>query len=70
MPGSLGLRLPIFPRTVGQYERALSKAGFRGAREDIFATDEVLREKPGLRHTGNMPLALVLDYRRERAEET
>jgi len=66
MPGSEGLRLPIFPRTVEQYETILSKAGFRGAREDVFATNEVLREKPGLRHVGNVPVALVLDCRREK----
>lgn len=70
MPGSQGLRLPIFPRTVEQYEAILSKAGFRGTREDVFATEKVLREKPGLRRAGNVPVALVLDCRRERSEES
>jgi len=70
MPGSAGLRLPIFPRTVGQYERVLSKVGFRSTREDVLATDEVLREKPGLRRAGSVPVALVLDCRRQEAVET
>jgi ubiquinone/menaquinone biosynthesis C-methylase UbiE len=69
MPGSKGLRLPIFPRTVEQYERILSKAGFRGAREDLFATENVLREKPGLRRAGSVTVALVIDCRPKRTDE-
>ncbi len=69
MPGSEGLRLPIFPRTVEQYEGILSKAGFRGTREDVFPTEKVLCEKPGLRRAGDVPVALVLDCWREKAEE-
>jgi SAM-dependent methyltransferase len=60
MPGSDRMRLPIVPRRMSNYERLLKKAGFTWEKSDIYMTDKVLREKPGLRSVGNKPLGLVL----------
>ena len=60
MPGAEGLRLPVVPRTVQDYVDAIEAAGFRVSTRDVHATDEVLAVKPGLRHAGRTPVALLL----------
>ncbi|MEJ2710317.1 MAG: hypothetical protein P8074_22090 [Anaerolineales bacterium] len=62
--GAGGLRLPIVPRRLSKYERLLSEAGFTWDKSDVYVTEKVLREKPGLRRLGNKPLALILRCQR------
>lgn len=64
MPGAGGLRLPVAPRRLRKYERLLSEAGFEWDKSNVYVTEKVLREKPGLRSLGNKPLALILRGRR------
>lgn len=64
MPGEDQMRLPIVPRRLNDYERLLVKAGFAWDKRDVYMTEEVLHEKPGLRSVGNKPLALILHCQR------
>jgi ubiquinone/menaquinone biosynthesis C-methylase UbiE len=59
MPGSGELRLPVFKRSVDQYTTLLTKSGFDFEADDVFATEQVLNAKPGLRNVAGIPLALV-----------
>jgi hypothetical protein len=59
MPGSSGIRLPVHKTSKAFYENCLSEAGFEFTPQDVFATREVFSAKPGLKKTGNVPLALV-----------
>jgi ubiquinone/menaquinone biosynthesis C-methylase UbiE len=61
MPGSDQMRLPIVPRRMSDYEQLLTKTGFAWEKSDIYMTDKVLREKPGLRGVGNKPLGLIFE---------
>ncbi len=63
MPAADGIRLPIFRRSQERYEAMLRRAGFMFESHDVHALPEVLREKPGLRSAGNVPLALVFRCR-------
>jgi SAM-dependent methyltransferase len=63
MPGSGSMRLPIVPRRMKDYARLLHTAGFTWAATDVYAGEPVRRDKPGLRHTGDIPLALLLACR-------
>lgn len=63
MPGPAGMRLPIVPRRVNDYEQLLGKTGFTWEKNDVYLTEKVLREKPGLRHVTNKPLALLFACR-------
>ena len=60
MPGAEGLPLPVVRRSPQNYIALLETAGFAVDRSDVYATAEVLRAKPGLRHAAGVPLALVL----------
>ena len=60
MPGPGQMRLPIVPRRLSDYERLLTKTGFAREKSDVYMTEKVLPEKPGLRSVGNKPLGLVL----------
>lgn len=66
MPGSGNLRLPVAPRTSEAYKGILAKSGFACEEDDIFPTTEVLNAKPGLRNTGMVPLALILQCTKKR----
>ena len=59
MPGANQLRLPIFRRKKDTYEKMLRSAEFAFEAYDLYAGWEVFASKPGLKHTGNIPLALV-----------
>lgn len=61
LPGADGVPLPVARRSVEGYMNALRAAGFTARCQDVRAGEKVLREKPGLRHAGNVPLALVLE---------
>jgi len=61
MPGADGMRLPVVVRKQEIYERLLRASGFSWKAEDVYATPEVLRVKPGLRGSKNVPLALIFD---------
>jgi SAM-dependent methyltransferase len=61
MPGAEGLRLPVFRRSVQEYQDLLCSRGFDVEHEDVSGSEEVLREKPGLRKAGKIALALILD---------
>jgi len=63
MPGSKQMRLPIVPRSLQDYERLLTKTGFSWEATDVFATEKVINEKPGLRNMGDRPLGLVFECR-------
>ena len=65
MPGANQMRLPIVPRSVRQYERLLAKSDFTWDRTDVYATEQVLNEKPGLSDVGNKPLGLLLACRKQ-----
>lgn len=64
MPGSKQLRLPIVPRRLQDYEHLLSKTGFTWEATDVYASEKVLNEKPGLRSKQNKLLALVFECRK------
>lgn len=64
MPGAEGLRLPVVRRTAGAYAAYFEQAGFDCRTEDVFASPQVLRAKPGLRQAGDVPLALLLECRK------
>ncbi|MCI0341578.1 MAG: class I SAM-dependent methyltransferase [Planctomycetales bacterium] len=63
MPGPEGLRLPVVPREIEEYDRALRRERFSFERVEVAPTPQVLAEKPGLRSAGRGPLALVYDAR-------
>ncbi|MGH2517704.1 MAG: class I SAM-dependent methyltransferase [Ktedonobacterales bacterium] len=64
LPGAEGLPLPVARRSVAGYISALHAAGFSAQCGDVRADDWVRHEKPGLRHAGDVPLALVLECER------
>jgi len=59
MPGAGRLRLPVVVRKMETYRRVLEESGFKYEEQSIYPTKEVLNAKPGLRNTGNIPLALL-----------
>ena len=61
MPGSGSLRLPIVPRSAEKYVGLCEQYGFDCRTEDVSATEKVLNRKPGLRKTGKVPIALLLN---------
>lgn len=63
MPGSSGMRLPVQKTSKRFYEDCLSDSGFEFTARDVFATQEVVNAKPGLKQVGNVPLALLFDCR-------
>ena len=63
MPGTGSMRLPIVPRRRKDYERLLAAAGFTWAATNAYAGEQVRHDKPGLRHTGDIPFALLLACR-------
>lgn len=63
MPGKGSLRLPVVPRSLSSYLKAFSRAGFAVEIQEVSATERMIRERPGLRHTSGLPLALVLEAR-------
>jgi SAM-dependent methyltransferase len=69
MPGAAGLRLPVVRRTAEEYRQAFARCGFAIQAEDVSATPAVLDAKPGLREAGDVPLALLLECRKEAAAE-
>lgn len=64
MPGAQQMRLPIVPRRTKDYEKLLKKTGYTWQATDIFVTNNVINEKPGLHHMRNKPLGLVLECRK------
>ena len=60
MPASGQMRLPIMLRSLEQYQRLLRNSGYTWERTDVYASEKVFHEKPGLREAGNQPLGLVL----------
>jgi len=64
MPGPDQIRLPIFPRRLKDYENLLTKTGFSWETTDVYITEKILSEKPGLRDVGNKPIGLVLECRK------
>jgi SAM-dependent methyltransferase len=60
MPGSGSLRLPIVIRPLEIYQKVIDEAGFDYECEDVFPTQKVLNEKPGLRDNEGIPIALVI----------
>jgi len=67
MPGSDGLRLPVVPRSKKDYCAALEQAGFRFSTEDIFPTPPILNAKPGLSQAGGVPIAMLIEGKRNGA---
>jgi ubiquinone/menaquinone biosynthesis C-methylase UbiE len=59
MPGAEGLQLPVVARSIAQYETLFAAARFAVEHEPVFPTEKVINEKPGLRLSGRLPLALV-----------
>ena len=60
MPGSGSLRLPVIIRPLKIYQKEIAEAGFEYEFEDVFPTQKVLNEKPGLRDLDKVPVALVI----------
>jgi hypothetical protein len=65
MPGSGQLRLPIVPRSLQEYRKLLVKTGYSWQEIAVYATDEVINVKPGLRHMLHKPVALILECRKQ-----
>jgi SAM-dependent methyltransferase len=61
MPGAGRLRLPIAIRSVDRYRKVLYAAGFEFQEKDLYATEQVLNEKPGLKKVKDIPIALILN---------
>ena len=59
MPGAKGLRLPVVLRTVDEYLKLFHWHGFDAIEEDIYPSQQVLRDKPGLAKAGNIPIAAI-----------
>jgi len=59
MPGSGTLRVPVVPRSESEYESTFRETGFSYRSEAVYPSTQVLSERPGLRHSGGAPLALV-----------
>ena len=68
MPGSKGLRLPVFPKAGEDYLEGFRRAGFQCSSEDVYPTREVLNAKPGLRQTGPIPLASLFVSEKNKSE--
>lgn len=69
MPGGGSLRLPVVVRSVESYRNGLKEAGFCFEEEEVYPTAEVVNIKIGLRHAGNVPLALVFKCGRSKSSE-
>jgi SAM-dependent methyltransferase len=67
MPGKGSMRLPVVPRTTDEYARAFSRAGFDVRQESVHPTERIVNERPGLRHSAGVPLALVFLCTKRRA---
>ena len=59
MPGTKGLKLPVYKRKPSEYLYLLKKNGFKFELEDIFPSKKVLNEKPALRKAGKIPIASI-----------
>ena len=59
MPGAGNLRLPVVVRSVEIYRDIFDESGFKYEEEEVYATNEVINVKSGLRKVGNAPLALM-----------
>jgi ubiquinone/menaquinone biosynthesis C-methylase UbiE len=59
MPGSGQLKLPVVVRKTEVYRQALKESGFTFEEQSVYPSQEVLNAKAGLRHAGNIPLALM-----------
>jgi SAM-dependent methyltransferase len=64
MPGAEGIRLPVAHRSAEAYTAAMTASGFRVIAEDVFANDQVLHARPGMKMGRNTPLALVFSCER------
>jgi SAM-dependent methyltransferase len=65
MPSAEGLRLPVARRSLEAYAALVAQSGFTATSEDVWPNDQVLHAKPGLTVGRRVPLALVLDCRRD-----
>lgn len=61
MPGAGRLRLPIAIRSVDQYRKIILGAGFEFQEKELYATEQVLNEKPGLKKVKDIPIALIFN---------
>lgn len=61
MPGTGSLRLPVMRHSMNLYTSGFRRMGFHCTTEEIRATSALLHAKPGLRHAGMVPIALVLN---------
>jgi SAM-dependent methyltransferase len=60
MPGAGSVRLPVVRRSREEYEHLLASAGFACIMEDVYADANVVSAKPGLRHAGRIPVAMIM----------
>jgi SAM-dependent methyltransferase len=60
MPGPRELRLPVHRRSMEAYATLLRRSGFDLVTENVFVSEKVRHERPGLRNVRGLPLALIL----------
>ncbi len=65
MPGAGRLRLPVAIRSIDQYRKVLLEAGFEFQEKELYATEQVRNEKPGLKKVQDIPIALVFSCVKE-----
>jgi ubiquinone/menaquinone biosynthesis C-methylase UbiE len=61
MPGAGRLRLPVAIRSIDQYRKVLFEAGFEFQEKELYASQPVRNEKPGLKKGKDVPIALVFN---------
>jgi len=64
MPGAGHLRLPIAIRSVDQYRKVILEAGFGFQEKELYATEQVRNEKPGLKKVKDVPIAFIFNCMR------
>ena len=64
MPGVGSLRVPVVVRSEEEYGALFRRAGFTFEKTSLMPSDEVLLERPGLRHASGTPLAMVFVAKR------
>jgi len=59
MPGTRGIKLPVYKRKPSEYHYLLENNGFKYELDEVFPSKKVLSEKPALKKAGKIPIASI-----------